>query len=123
MRTPSMSKAITTPRKRIHPASGRVCGTMYAATVRTTTTISLPNMEIPLVCPSLLAAVASAPARSGGAFRGDLERVATGVDYVECAAGLQGLAALDSRVPAGPAVAHPRQARRRIDPLLEARRH
>src|SRR5882672_5245977 len=83
--------------------------------------MSLANIEIPpLLCAS---APVRAPARSGGALRGDLERIAMGIHYVENAAGLQRIGPIHPRVPARAAILHAGKSLPRVGPLLEARRH
>src|SRR3954467_13541147 len=120
MRTPSITNAMTAPRNRIHPENGRNGWTMKAPTASATTTISLPNIEVPPFCAN---ALASAAARSGGALRGDLERIAMGIHDVEHASGLERLGPIDARIPARAAVADAGKPLGRIDPLLEAGRH
>src|SRR5947209_2748645 len=118
MRTPSMTKAMITPRNRIQPEKPRSPGVKYAATARTATMMSLPNMD-----PPLEACEAASMWTLGAWLGGDFDRVSICARYINHGAGLERLRAVDARVPARAAIAHSRQARGGIDPLLEARRH
>src|SRR5262245_39872971 len=108
MRTPSMTKAIVTPRNSTHIQYFDSAGTKDAATASTTAMISFTTMiRSPL----------------GGTVLRDFQRIALGGEHIERRARFDGLSALDASVPARTAVAHPRKPRAYVDPAFETRRH
>src|SRR5688572_26509328 len=107
MRTPSTTKAMATPMSRIQNQYADSAGTIEAATAAATAAASFQNIFPPL-CGTVLR---------------DFERVAIGGEHVHGGARLQRLCTLDARLPARPAIAHPREPRRGIDPAFEACRH
>src|SRR5262245_35622265 len=108
MRTPSTTKAIATPSTSTHGQNFDSAGTTAATIDSTTATASFQNMSAP---------------PPGRTVLRDFQRVAVGGQHVHRCTRLQRLPSLDARVPARAAVAHPREARRRVDPAFEARRH
>src|SRR5688572_716484 len=86
-------------------------------TAAMTAAASFQNMPPPPWC------CKPAPPPSGRAVLGDFERVAIGCDDEDRGAGLYRIGAFNARLPARATIAHAREARARVDPALEARRH
>src|SRR6185436_12664266 len=108
MRTPSMMNATTAAMKNTQTAYLTVPVANHVAADSTSAMINLIN-------------IGSLPGEfvSAGVFRRDPERIAMGRHYVQDRARLRGLIAFDLRVPGRPAIAHPREARSLVDPVLE----
>src|SRR5687767_5625134 len=109
MRTPSMTKATTTPMTSTQNQYLASAGTNDAATASATAAASFQSIPKPPI------GSGSTPA-SGKALLGDLERIAIGRKHVEHRPRLHAVGAFDVRVPARAAVAHAREARARVDP-------
>src|SRR5687768_15007452 len=89
MRTPSMTKATTTPITSTQNQYLASAGTNDAATASPTAAASFQSIPIPPMGEAALV--------SGKAFLGDLERIAIGGKDIEHGAGLERLGALDLR--------------------------
>src|SRR5258706_6417680 len=92
--------------------------------VRTMAMISLVSIDVPLMC-WLAVGICAEPAVAAGICGtavGDFERIAMGRNHVQRRAGFDRRLAFHLGVPRSAAVAHAREARTLVDPVLEARR-